>query len=467
MPAATRLLMDIRPLREVPAFRRLWAGSVLSSLGGTMTDFAVTLQVWRLTHAAIAVGVLGLARMIPTLTVAMVGGSLADAVDRRKLVLVTSCSAMVVSALFAAQAIAGLRQLWLLYVLVVVGASISSITGPARRTFAPRLLPAGLLPAGLALNQLMLPVSMIAGPALAGLIAAGGGLQLCYIVDVVSFSAALYGVARLPAMPPQGAGPDRGLRAVAAGVRFIFASRPLAGAFLADLNATVFGLPVALFPAINAERFGGHPQTLGLLTASIGVGGLLGMVFSGPVGRVTRPGRGMLVTVSVWGAGMAAFGVTHLLWLALGALAVAGGADTITVVFRGMIVQTVIPDGMRGRITAADYVVGYGGGQLGNLESGAVGSLFTPTVSAVSGGLATIAGAALIGLLLPAFARYRRPIPPAEPVRADPGRAEPGRPEPGRPEPGRADPGRVQPGRAEPVRTEPARDETGQAAAPA
>ncbi|HMG65614.1 MAG TPA: MFS transporter, partial [Streptosporangiaceae bacterium] len=183
MPAATRLLMDIRPLREVPAFRRLWAGSVLSSLGGTMTDFAVTLQVWRLTHAAIAVGVLGLARMIPTLTVAMVGGSLADAVDRRKLVLVTSCSAMVVSALFAAQAIAGLRQLWLLYVLVVVGASISSITGPARRTFAPRLLPAGLLPAGLALNQLMLPVSMIAGPALAGLIAAGGGLQLCYIVD--------------------------------------------------------------------------------------------------------------------------------------------------------------------------------------------------------------------------------------------------------------------------------------------
>jgi MFS family permease len=426
MPAATRLLMDIRPLRESPDFRRLWAGSVLSSLGGTMTDFAVTLQVWRLTHAAIAVGLLGLARMIPALTVAMVGGSLADATDRRKLVLITSGCAMGVSALFAAQAIAGLRQLWLLYVLVVVGASINSITGPARRTFAPRLLPASLLPAGLALNQLMLPVSMIAGPALAGLIAAAGGLQLCYIVDLVSFTAALYGVARLPAMPPQDAGPDRGLRAVAAGVRFIFASRPLAGAFLADLNATVFGLPVALFPAINAERFGGHPQTLGLLTASIGVGGLLGMVFSGPVGRVTRPGRGMLVTVSVWGAGMACFGVTHLLWLALGALAVAGGADTVTVVFRGMIVQTVIPEGLRGRITAADYVVGYGGGQLGNLESGAVGSLFTPTVSAVSGGLATIVGATLIGLLLPAFTRYRRPVPPAEPGRAEPGRDEPG-----------------------------------------
>jgi MFS family permease len=422
MPARTRLLMDIQPLRESPAFRRLWAGSVLSSLGSTMTDFAVTLQVWRLTHATIAVGLLGLTRMIPTLTVAMLGGSLADATDRRRLVLITSGCAMGVSALFAAQAIAGLRQLWLLYVLVVLSTSISSITGPARRTFAPRLLPARLLPAGLALNQLMLPVSMIAGPALAGLIAAAGGLQLCYIVDAASFTAALYGVARLPAMPPQGSAADRGLRAVAAGIRFIFASRPLAGAFLADLNATVLGLPVALFPAINAERFAGHPQTLGLLTASIGVGGLLGMVFSGPVGRVTRPGRGMLVTVAVWGAGMAGFGVTRLLWLALGALAIAGAADTVTVVFRGMIVQTVIPEHLRGRITAADYVVGYGGGQLGNLESGAVGSLFTPTVSAVSGGLGTIVGAAVIGLALPAFTRYRVPVPPARRGPDGPGR---------------------------------------------
>jgi MFS family permease len=443
MPAATRLLMDIRPLREVPAFRRLWTGSVLSSLGSTMTDFAVSLQVWRLTHAVFAVGLLGLARMIPTLTVAMVGGSLADAVDRRKLVLITTVCAMVVSALLAAQAVAGLRQLWLLYVLVVLGASISSVNAPARRTFAPRLLPAGLLPAGLALNQLMLPVSLIAGYALAGQIAAAGGLQLCYIVDVVTFTASMYGVARLPAMPPQSQGPDRGLRAVAAGVRFIFASRPLAGAFLADLNATVFGLPVALFQAINAERFGGNPQTLGLLSASIGVGGLLGMAFSGPVGRVTRPGRGMLVTVSVWGAGMALFGVARLLWLDLGALALAGGADTITVVFRGMIVQTAIPEGLRGRITAADYVVGYGGGQLGNLESGAVGSLFTPTVSAVSGGVATVAGAALIGLLLPAFARYRLPVPPAGPGRAEPAPAEPAPAEPGRDEPGRDEPGQA------------------------
>jgi hypothetical protein len=159
------------------------------------------------------------------------------------------------------------------------------------------------------------------------------------------------------------------------------------------------------------------------------------MAFSGPVAHVRRPGRGMLITVSVWGAGMAAFGAARLLWLAVAGLAVAGAADTITVVFRGMIVQTAISDGLRGRITAADYVVGYGGGQLGNLESGAVGSLFSPTVSAVSGGLGTIIGAALIGLTLPAFTRYRMPAPAGA---TEPGGAGPDATRPDATRPGRA-----------------------------
>jgi MFS family permease len=407
--ARTRLLVDIGPLRESPQFRRLWTGTTLSAVGGAMTSFAVMLQVYQLTRSTFAVGALGLASMLPTLTVGMFGGSLADSVDRRKLVLVTSSCLAVISALLAAQSFAGLRQVWLLYVLVAVQAGVSSVDSPARRTFTPRLLPGPRLGAGLALSHLTFQLTLAIGPALAGLIAAAGGLRLCYLVDAVSFGAALYGVARLPAMPPQGAVARRGPRAVAEGIRFIFASRPLAGAFLADLSATVLGLPVALFPAINAERFGGSPTTLGLLTAAIGVGGVLGSVFSGPVGHVIRPGRAMLVTVSVWGAATAGFGASGSLALALACLAVAGAADTTTVVFRGIIVQTAIPEQLRGRITAADYVVGYGGGQLGNVESGAVGSLASPTISAVSGGLATVAAAVIIGLALPAFTRYRRP----------------------------------------------------------
>jgi MFS family permease len=182
----------------------------------------------------------------------------------------------------------------------------------------------------------------------------------------------------------------------------------LAGAFLADLNATVFGLPIALFPAINAERYGGDPRTLGLFTTAIGVGGLVTAALSGPVGRIVRQGRAMLCAVAIWGAAFAGFAVISTLWLTLVMLAIAGAADTFTVVFRGTIVQQTTPGEFRSRVTAADYVVGVSGGQLGNLEAGALGSLTSPAISALAGGLITVAGAAVIGLALPAFARYQR-----------------------------------------------------------
>jgi MFS family permease len=170
-------------------------------------------------------------------------------------------------------------------------------------------------------------------------------------------------------------------------------------------------LPVALFPAINAERFGGDPRTLGLFVTAIGVGGLVSAALSGPIRHVRQQGRAMLCTVAVWGAAFAGFAVAPTLWLTLSLLAIAGAADTFTVVFRGAIVQTSTPDELRGRVTAADFVVGSGGRELGNVEAGALGSLTTPTVSALCGGLATIAGAIVIGLALPAFTRYRSGTP--------------------------------------------------------
>jgi MFS family permease len=399
----------------------MWAGTMVSSIGGAMTGFALTLQVYRLTHSAFAVGAIGLTAMIPTLSVAIFGGSLADGTDRRKLVLITSSSLAAVSALLAVQAFAGLGQVWLLYVLAAVQATLTAIDNPARRTFAPRLLPSELLPAGLALNQLTFQVTLVTGPALAGLITAAGGLRVCYLIDALSFAASVYSVARLPAMPPQAGTAHRSMRAVADGLRFIFASRPVAGAFLTDLGGALLGFPFALFPSINAERFGGSPVTLGLLTTAVGVGGLLGSVFSGPVGHIVRPGRAMLIGISVFGAAVAAFGAAGQLWLALACLAVAGAADTTTVVLRSTIVQTVIPDHLRGRISAAEYVVGVGGPQLGALRAGAVGSLASPTISAVSGGLSAIAGAAIIGLTLPAFTRYRRLA--ADPAKDSPAEA--------------------------------------------
>jgi MFS family permease len=420
-----RLLVDLTPLRQSPPFRRLLAGSTLSSVGGSMTTFAVTLQVYQITRSPFAVGAIGIARMAPALAIGLLGGSLADAVDRRKLVLVTTTSLAVVSAGLTAQAFAGLGMVWLLYALVAIQSALGSVNAPARQTFLPRLLPPAQLAAGLALNRISFQLMLIGGPALGGLITATtGSLRACYLADTLSFAAALYGVAGLPAMQPREDKARPGPRAVAAGLGLIARSQVLAGAFLTDLNATVFGLPVALFPAINAERFGGSPSTLGLLTAAIGVGGLVSSVFSGPVGKVSRRGLAMLCSAAVWGAAFAGFALAPALWLALSLLAIAGAADTFTVVFRSAIVQSVTPDRFRGRILAVDYVVGAGGGEVGNLEAGAVGSLTSPTIGALSGGLAAIAGTVVIGLALPAFARYQqRPaadmeVPPGETVAA-------------------------------------------------
>src|SRR5215467_14464639 len=405
------LTADLGPLHESPAFRRLWAGTTVSSAGSSLTAFAVLLQVYDLTHSPLAVGLAGVAQMVPTLLTGLLGGPVTDTTDRRKLVLVTSSCLAAVSAAFAAQAFAGLDLVWLLYALVAVQSSLVAVDRPARSTFVPSLLPASQLSAGLALNQLSFQITLTVGPALAGLIAAAPhlGLRACYLIDAISFAAALYGVARLPAMRPQPSAPRPGPRMIAEGVSFIRRSQVLAGAFLADLNATVFGLPVALFPAINAERFGGNPATLGLFTTAIGVGGLVSSAFTGPVGRAARQGAAMLGTVAVWGAAFAGFALARPLWLVLGLLAVAGAADTVTVVLRGTIVQTVTTDEFRGRVTAAEYVAGMGGEQLGSLEAGAVGSLTSPTIGALSGGVVTVVLAGVIALAVPSFARYRSP----------------------------------------------------------
>ena len=406
------ILPDFGPARRNAAFRRLLAGGLLSTLGSSMTNFAVVLQIWDLSRSSLDVGLLGLT-FVPVLIVGLLGGSVADAVDRRVLALVTTACLMAVSAAFAVQAYAQFRQLWLLYALAMVQAVLQAASAPARRTFVPRLVPPEQLTAAIALNTLAGRITMLFGPALGGLIAAAWGLKTCYAIDTVSFVGSLYATARLPAMrtrkPPGPSKPGRSrshLRATAEGLRFIRRRPVLVAAFLTDLDAMLLGLPVALFPALNAAHFGGSPRTLGLLNAAVGVGGLLSAALSGPAARVSRQGRGMLAGTMIWGAAIACFGVTASLPLALVMLAVAGAADTLTVMFRSSMVQAVTPDEFRGRVSSVEYIIGVGGGPLGNVESGTVAALSTPAVSAVSGGLGCLVIAALIGLLCPAFTRY-------------------------------------------------------------
>ncbi|HEY6294291.1 MAG TPA: MFS transporter, partial [Streptosporangiaceae bacterium] len=447
------ILPDFGPARRNPAFRRLLAGGLLSALGSSMTSFAVVLQIWDLSRSSLDVGLLGLT-FVPVLIVGLLGGSIADAVDRRALALVTTAGLMVVSAGFAVQAYAEFRQLWLLYALAMVQATLQATGAPARRTFVARLVPSEQLTAAIALNTLTGRITMLFGPALAGVITGAFGLRTCYAIDTISFVASLYATARLPVMRPQAkesrppateSGPSAAspapaispalvtppapavgrlralrssLRATAEGLRFIRSRPLLVAAFLTDLDAMLLGLPVALFPALNAAHFGGSPQTLGLLNAAPGIGGLLSAILSGPAARVSHQGRGMIAGTMTWGAAIAGFGLTRNLPLALAMLAVAGAADTLTVMYRGSMVQTVTPDEFRGRVSSVEYIIGTGGGPLGNVESGTVATLTTPTISAVSGGVGCFVVAALIAGTIPALTRYRAgaapdPVPPS------------------------------------------------------
>ncbi len=403
---ARRLLVDVRPLRESPSFRRLWIGTGLSGIGSQMTVFAVAFQVFTLTHSSVAVGAVGLATALPAIALGLFGGSIADAVDRRRLCIAMTGIQAAISVAFAVQAFAGLNRVWILYTLVAASSVVGSINAPARRTFLARLLPPERVAAGAALNMFAMHAGLTVGPAVAGVIAGAWGLKVCYVVDAVSFGASLCGLGRLPSMLPQAGASRPGLAAVVEGLRYMVGNRVLVGAFLADMSATILAMPIALFPAINAAHFGGSPRTLGLLTTAVAVGGIIGSGLSGPVGHVSRQGLAMLIAGGIWGVALAGFGLSHELWLALVFLTIAGIADVTSVVFRTALVQTITPNRYRGRVSAAEYVVGMGFPQLGNFRAGAVASATSPGFSAISGGLAAVIGAGIIGLALPAFVRY-------------------------------------------------------------
>ena len=401
-----RLLADLTPLRTSVTFRRFWVSGLLSGVGNQMTNFAVILQVYRLTHSSLDVGLIGLFTAVPAITVGLAGGVLIDVFDRRRLVLCTSTILMAVSVLYTLQAAAGLGAVWLLYLLSALEGGAAALNLPARTTITVGLLPGEQLQAGMALVTLAFRGSMVFGPALAGLLAATGGLTFCYLVDAIGFVVAMFGIVTLPPMPPA-PGVAARLSDVIDGFRVLRRSSVLSGALLADLNATFLAMPVALFPAINAERFGGSPSTLGLLTTAIAVGGIIASALSGPLARVRSQGRGMLLGGAVWGAAIAGFGLASSLWVALLMLALAGAADVASVVMRMTIIQLASPASYRGRINATDYAVGAGFPQLGNFRAGVVGSLTSPSASAVLGGIASLFGTIAIGLAIPALAHYR------------------------------------------------------------
>ncbi|KIZ15068.1 MFS transporter [Streptomyces natalensis] len=406
IPARSRIFADLTPLRTSPDYRRLWCGNTVSWMGQQMTALAVSLQVYALTHSTFSVGLVGLCSLVPLVVFGLYGGAIADTVDRRTLGLFSASGATVLSVVLATAALAGYHRVWLLYTVVALQAVCFAMNSPARSSMIPRLLPTEQLPAANALNSLTSNLGLMGGPMLGGVIVGLWGYQAAYLIDVAAFSASLYAMWRLPSMRPDQGDGARRRASVLDGLRFL-ATRPnLRMTFFSDMAAMVLAQPRALFPAVAVLWFAGDAKTVGLLVAAPAVGAVLGGLFSGWLGGIRRHGLAILLAVASWGAAIACFGLSRHLWLGLFFLAVAGCADTVSMVFRSTMLQAATPDRMRGRLQGVFIVVVAGGPRLGDFLTGSAADLTSPETAVIGGGLACVLTVALLGLGRRAFARY-------------------------------------------------------------
>jgi predicted MFS family arabinose efflux permease len=430
---ARHVLMDLTPLRHSRDFRALIGGLGVSTLGTQLTQVAVPYQVYAVTHSSLDVGLVSLTQLFPLIFGSLIGGTVVDAVDRRRLLLGVEVLGALMSAGLAVNSDLGAR-LWPLFVFPAGAAALSGLDSSARNAMVPGMVGLGKVSAANAMFQALFQTGSIAGPAAAGLLLAGAGVKVVYWLDVASFAVAVLAALAISPQPPSGGAARPGWRAMAEGFGFVRRSQQAQGAYLIDVNAMVFGMPRALFPALGATVFGGGATTVGLLYAAPGAGALIGALTTGWVDRVQRQGLAVISAVVVWGLAIAGFGVVRWLPAALLLLAVAGWADVISAVFRNTIVQFSGPDSMRGRLMGVQMAVVAGGPRLGDLEAGAVATVFGDTVSVVSGGLACVAGALLVARLLPGFRHQRAQYPvdsetfelPVIPETAGLGAVEPG-----------------------------------------
>ncbi|SDU99881.1 MFS-type transporter involved in bile tolerance, Atg22 family [Microlunatus sagamiharensis] len=399
------LLLDLTPLRSAPAYRRLWLGLSVSNLGTQFTVTAVGLQVYAITGSTLSVGVLGVCALVPLVLLGLYGGALVDQYDRRRVAIIASVGLWVVSGLLALQAWLHLDSVGLLYALVALQSAGFAVNNPARSAIIPRLVEPDLLPAANVLQTVSWNVAFVVGPLLGAFMVAGGDFGLAYTVDVVLFTAALWALLKLPDLPPAetatGEPGRRGLASVLEGLRYL-ATRPnVRMTFVVDLTAMILAMPRVLLPAVGVLWLGGGAATTGGLSAAFAVGAVLAGLLSGGLVRVRHQGRVIASSIVVFGLAVAGFGAVLLgvgrtspggvlvpaLLASFVLLAVAGGADAVSAVFRQTILQAATPDEMRGRLQGVFIVVVAGGPRLGDLVLGSGAERFGEGLAALAGGL--------------------------------------------------------------------------------
>ncbi|HVX45594.1 MAG TPA: MFS transporter [Mycobacteriales bacterium] len=395
--------VDTRPL-QVPAFRRLWLGQIVTVIGNQMTQVAVPVQVYDLTHSSLYVGLTSMIALIPLIIFGLFGGAIADAMDRRVLLLITGSGLALTSLALWFQALMSAHgSLLVLWSLAAVQSALFAINSPARSAVIPRLLSKEVVPSANALNQVVFNGGVIVGPLIAGVLIDGGGVPWAYFIDACTFLVGLWTIFKLPSMLPEAAR-RAGVASVLEGLRFLRARQVLMMAFAVDIVAMVFGWPRALFPQLADTVYGGG--ALGWLYAGSAIGALIAALSSGWVSRVNRQGVAVLFAVAIWGVAIMLFGLSRSLPLAVACLALAGAGDMVSAVFRSSILQTAAPDEMRGRLQGVFVVVVAGGPRLGDLRSGGFAAAFSPTLSSVIGGILCIVGVIAIAVFAREFTRY-------------------------------------------------------------
>ncbi|MEA2485988.1 MAG: hypothetical protein QOD46_1099 [Actinomycetota bacterium] len=427
---ARALALDITPLRESVAYRALWLGQLVSQFGTNMRVVAVAYQVFQITHSTVAVGFVGVVELVPLIVFGLIGGAIADRRDRRMLSAQAQVGLMASSGALVVITLAGDPSVVWIYILLAVSSAFAAIDRPARSAMVPSLVPPGTLPAAMALRQVVFQVTQIVGPALGGVLIAalpvhGGGspgVAIIYFIDAATYIAGLVSLRWVPTMMPEVEGePQASLQSVREGLAFAVKRPVILSIFLVDLVAMMFGMPRAVFPALAERTFHGGAGILGLLYAAPAIGALISALTTGWVGRIRRQGLAVILSVVAWGVAITLAGLT-LFSLALTVifLAIAGGADVVSAVFRGTMLQDATPDALRGRLNALNIMVVTGGPRLGDFEAGLVAGAFGATASIITGGLACVIGTGILSGVVPAFRKYHLPVP-NDRVESDPG----------------------------------------------
>jgi len=427
---ARSAFVDLTPLRRSPDYRRLWVGGALSGLGHQVAVVAVLFQVWEMTGSAFWVASIGLTQAVPMIVMGLVGGPVADVLDRRRVALAATGGQAGAALALGAQLVLGLYPLPVLLALIGLQTACSALGAPARRTFITRLLPRDLVAGGIALHMISFQAAMMVGPALGGVLLGLASPAVCYLVNATALMISWFTVRALPPMPPERASATAypylpapvshvgrlrrrtrtALLMLGEGVLQVRRDPVLRGSFLLDLAATLLAFPVALFPMVNEELFAGDPRTLGLFLSAIAVGGVSAGVASGLVTRRARLGVVQLVAVAVWGLALLGFGLAALgglAWAALATLVVAGAADTVSVTSRAAMVQLATPDSHLGRVSSVEHVIGVSGPDIGNARAGLVAGLTTPAWSALLGAAACLVVAGWVTRTHPQVAAFR------------------------------------------------------------